>query len=183
MPHNHRLYDTQLFIWRWNTILGNILLLPDCRMLSGLSKCRKNNRWEFTVPHELILVAQHSSARETLMHSSQRWLLKSFAHIWFMQQYTIVELQLLNVMHPKLACSLLANQVHSLREIHLHSHPLWNHVHPQFMHPYSYCHCGSLVLPLYTLLHHPSMDISFGKSNIRELIDWKQWVIRVLMTE
>lgn len=130
------------------------------------SECRKNNSWEFMVPyHELILVAQYSSARETLMHSSQRWL--------DLCKYTIVEPHLLNVMHPKLTCSALPTQsilsgsfTYTLTPSGImRTRSLFTHI--------SNCHWGSLVLPLYTLLHQPAMDISLSKSNIRGLIRLK----------
>lgn len=70
------------------------------------SECRNNAGREFTVLlRELILVALCSCARETLMHSSWRWLLNSFAHGWFMQQCMSLKTRLLNVMHPKRTCS------------------------------------------------------------------------------
>lgn len=61
----------------------------------------------------------------------------------------------------------------SLTKLHFYSHSLWDHVHPQFIHHISNCHWGSLVLPSYTVLCQPTMDISVGKSNIRELIRLK----------
>lgn len=138
------------------------------------SECMKNVRREFTVLlHELILVALYSCTRETLMHSSWRWLLNSFARGWFMQWCTSLETQLLNVMHPKRTCSPLPTQsilsgsfTYTLIPSGIRcTGSLFTHI-PN-------CHWGSLVLPPYTLLHQPAMDISLGKSNIRGLIRLK----------
>lgn len=90
-----------------------------------------------------------------------------------MQQYTINELQLVNVMPPKLTCSPLPTQsilsgsfTYTLTPSGIPcTRSLFTHI-PN-------CHWGSLALPLYMLLHQPAMDISLSKSNIGGLIRLK----------
>lgn len=79
-------------------------LTAGCFVARPIRMQEKEDGREFKVPlRELILVAL--CARETLMHSSCRWLLNSFARRWFIQQCTSLKTWLLNVMHPKWICS------------------------------------------------------------------------------